>query len=117
MHAQTQQTQSLGNVNVNNNFNNPNMNMNMMGHMQQQQQEVIYAFGEMEDVQGVVNFCLPPGKKFDHLGIKVQLLGRVEMVRDGMLLLLLIIILTFLVLASKPYCAVHFILFVLDKKT
>ena len=66
------------------------MNMNVNGGMggmgggmpgqMQQEQEVIYAFGEMEDVRGVVHLRLPPGKKFDHLGVKVQFVGRVEMV-------------------------------------
>jgi hypothetical protein len=82
MHAQTvlqQDSMAMNNLNVN---VNP---MGMAGQMQQQEQEVIYAFGEMEDVRGVVHLRLPPGKKFDHLGVKVQFVGRVEMVSfDGL---------------------------------
>lgn len=76
VYAQAQQQQSLGSVGMH------HMGMNGMGMpgQMQQQQEVIYAFGEMEDVQGVVRLCLPPGKKFDHLGVKVQFVGRVDMV-------------------------------------
>jgi len=44
------------------------------------QHEVIYAYGENEDVQGVVHLVLPPGKKFEHLGIKIQFVGRIDMV-------------------------------------
>lgn len=53
-----------------------NMNMNM-----QIQDQTIYAYGEFEDVQGVAHLTLPPGKKFEHLGIKIQFVGRVDMVR------------------------------------
>ena len=52
------------------------MNMNM-----QIQDQTIYAYGEFEDVQGVAHLTLPPGKKFEHLGIKIQFVGRVDMVR------------------------------------
>lgn len=41
---------------------------------------VVYAYGDGQDVQGVVHLILPPGKSYDHLGIKVQLLGRITMV-------------------------------------
>jgi vacuolar protein sorting-associated protein 26 len=58
-----------------------NMNMNM-----QIQDQTIYAYGEHEDVQGVAHLTLPPGKKFEHLGIKIQFVGRVDMsqaIHDG----------------------------------
>lgn len=42
--------------------------------------EVIYAYGEHEDVQGVAHLILAPGKKFEHLGIKIEFVGRVDMV-------------------------------------
>ena len=41
---------------------------------------VVYAYGDGQDVQGVIHFMLPPGKTYDHLGIKVQFLGRITMV-------------------------------------
>jgi vacuolar protein sorting-associated protein 26 len=46
----------------------------------------LYVYHASEDVEGVVNIYLPPGKKSDHLGIKVQFIGRIEMtqaVSDG----------------------------------
>lgn len=41
--------------------------------------EMVYAYGEQEDVQGVAHLILPQGKKFEHLGIKIQFVGRVDM--------------------------------------
>eukprot|EP00549_Striatella_unipunctata_P019287 CAMPEP_0118686764 /NCGR_PEP_ID=MMETSP0800-20121206/8000_1 /TAXON_ID=210618 ORGANISM="Striatella unipunctata, Strain CCMP2910" /NCGR_SAMPLE_ID=MMETSP0800 /ASSEMBLY_ACC=CAM_ASM_000638 /LENGTH=357 /DNA_ID=CAMNT_0006583857 /DNA_START=133 /DNA_END=1207 /DNA_ORIENTATION=- len=54
---------------------------NMMQQQQQQQtmNPKIYAFEAAEDVAGVVSLTQPPGKKVDHLGIKIQFIGRVEM--------------------------------------
>mmetsp|Transcript_17370 Transcript_17370/g.32935 ORF Transcript_17370/g.32935 Transcript_17370/m.32935 type:complete len:394 (+) Transcript_17370:189-1370(+) len=46
--------------------------------MQQQEGEVLYAYGENEDVQGVVHLILPHGRKFEHLGVKIQFVGRVD---------------------------------------
>lgn len=46
---------------------------------QQQLQPIIYAHSETEDVQGVVHLMLPPGKHFEHAGIKIQFVGRIEM--------------------------------------
>lgn len=34
-----------------------------------------------DPVQGVAILTLPSGKKFDHLGIKIQFIGRIDMVR------------------------------------
>ena len=47
----------------------------------QHQHQTLYAYGEHEDIQGVVHLVLPPGKKFESLGIKIQFVGRVDMVR------------------------------------
>jgi len=67
-------------------------NMNMHPQMQPMQpqyhttQEILYIYGEHEDVQGVAHLTLPPGKKFEHLGIKIQFVGRVDMsqaIHDG----------------------------------
>jgi hypothetical protein len=44
-------------------------------------QPIIYAHSETEDVQGVVHLMLQPGKHFEHAGIKIQFVGRIEMVR------------------------------------
>lgn len=41
--------------------------------------DMVYAYGEHEDVQGVAHLILPQGKKFEHLGIKIQFVGRVNM--------------------------------------
>ena len=88
---------------MNNNNNNNNMYMpNNMQHQQQQQNymqplmqqqqqqqpfqqqpnqpQTLYAYGEHEDVQGVVHLVLPPGRKFESLGVKIQFVGRVDMV-------------------------------------
>lgn len=84
-------------------MNNNNNNMYMPNNMQQQQQnymqplmqqqqqpfqqqqqpfqpQTLYAYGEHEDVQGVVHLVLPPGRKFESLGVKIQFVGRVDMV-------------------------------------
>lgn len=43
------------------------------------QDEVLYTYGENEDVQGVVHLILPHGRKFEHLGVKIQFVGRVDL--------------------------------------
>lgn len=35
-----------------------------------------------DKVEGTLSLTLPQGKKLDHLGIKVELIGRVEMFYD-----------------------------------
>jgi hypothetical protein len=79
------------NINMNTNMNmnmgmdmNMNMNANMnRGYGYGGTQKVIYAYsGISQDVQGVVNLILQPGKKYDHNGIKIQFLGRIDMVSD-----------------------------------
>ena len=47
---------------------------------------VLYVYDASEDVEGFVNLYLPPGKKADHLGIKVELIGQIEMVSPMSLL-------------------------------
>lgn len=42
--------------------------------------EPIYVYDSHQDVQGVVHLILPHGKSFEHLGIKIQFLGRIKMV-------------------------------------
>jgi vacuolar protein sorting-associated protein 26 len=39
----------------------------------------LYVYEASDDVEGRVVFRLPPGKKAEHLGIKVQFLGRIDM--------------------------------------
>lgn len=39
----------------------------------------IFAYEASQPVEGVVSLILPPGKKAEHLGIKIQFIGRIEM--------------------------------------
>lgn len=39
----------------------------------------MYAYEASQDVEGVVIMSLPSGKKMDHLGIKIQFIGRIDM--------------------------------------
>ena len=42
--------------------------------------QVAYAYEASQDISGSVSFQIPPGgKKFEHLGIKVQFIGRIDM--------------------------------------
>jgi hypothetical protein len=41
----------------------------------------LYAYESSQNVSGTVVLSLPPGKKAEHLGIKIQFIGRIEMVR------------------------------------
>jgi|EP00550_Attheya_septentrionalis_P005213 vacuolar protein sorting-associated protein 26 len=41
--------------------------------------ELIYAYEANEDIVGTVTLSLPPGKRSDHLGIKIQFIGRIDM--------------------------------------
>lgn len=41
---------------------------------------LLYAYEASEDIGGKVLLMLPPGKKADHLGIKIQFIGRIDMV-------------------------------------
>ena len=41
--------------------------------------EVSYAYDAEQDVEGKVVLSIPPGKKVDHLGIKVVWIGRIDM--------------------------------------
>ena len=50
-----------------------------------------YAYEASENVQGVVVLTLPSGKKVDHLGIKIQFIGRIDMVRASILLFKLLL--------------------------
>lgn len=69
---------------------NMNMNMNQRGYGYGGTEQIVYAYdGRCQDVQGVINLILQPGKKFDHNGIKVQFLGRIDMVSANYLWLLL----------------------------
>jgi vacuolar protein sorting-associated protein 26 len=45
----------------------------------QEVQAPIFAYEQHQDVSGVVTLALPPGKKLEHLGIKVQFIGRIDM--------------------------------------
>ncbi len=41
----------------------------------------LFAYESHQDVGGVVTLHIAPGKKIEHLGIKVQFIGRIDMVR------------------------------------
>ena len=41
----------------------------------------MYAYEASQDIGGVVTIHLPPGKKMEHLGIKIMFIGRIDMVR------------------------------------
>lgn len=43
----------------------------------------MYAYESSQNVEGMVVLTLPSGKKMDHLGIKIQFIGRIDMVRNG----------------------------------
>jgi len=43
--------------------------------------QAIVAFEASKDISGVVTLRLPAGKKAEHLGIKVQFIGRIDMVK------------------------------------
>jgi Vacuolar protein sorting-associated protein 26 len=43
-------------------------------------QSAVVAFEATRDVGGIVRLLVPPGKKMEHLGIKVQFIGRIDMV-------------------------------------
>jgi Vacuolar protein sorting-associated protein 26 len=40
----------------------------------------LFAYEAQQDVGGVVTLHIAPGKKIEHLGIKVQFIGRIDMV-------------------------------------
>jgi Vacuolar protein sorting-associated protein 26 len=40
-----------------------------------------FAYEASQDIKGKVILTLPSGKKADHLGIKIQFIGRIDMVR------------------------------------
>ena len=45
--------------------------------------QAIVAYEASRDIRGVVRLRLPPGKKAEHLGIKVQFIGRIDMVMNN----------------------------------
>lgn len=51
------------------------------GEMEIKQQ--LFAYESHQDVGGVVTLHVAPGKKIEHLGVKVQFIGRIDMVRDA----------------------------------
>ena len=54
-------------------------NMMMMSPGGGPKETPLYIYQDDADVEGSVVFRLPPGKKAEHLGIKVQFLGRIDM--------------------------------------
>jgi len=45
--------------------------------------DITYAYGNGQKVEGNVSLFLPPGKRFDHMGIKIQFLGQIYMQNSG----------------------------------
>jgi Vacuolar protein sorting-associated protein 26 len=43
-------------------------------------QSAVVVFEATRDIAGMVRLVIPPGKKMEHLGIKVQFIGRIDMV-------------------------------------
>lgn len=43
------------------------------------QETTLFAYEQHQDVSGVVSLYLAPGKKVEHLGIKIQFIGRIDM--------------------------------------
>lgn len=52
--------------------------MTASGHLQEVHSP-IFAYEQHQDVSGVVTMTMPPGKKLEHLGIKIQFIGRIDM--------------------------------------
>jgi len=46
--------------------------------------KIVYAYEDKEDVRGTVNIAISPGKQVDHLGIKVEFVGRVDRSTNAM---------------------------------
>ncbi len=44
-----------------------------------QQESAIFAYEQHQDINGLVTLYLAPGKKVEHLGIKIQFIGRIDM--------------------------------------
>lgn len=40
----------------------------------------VYAYDATMDVEGVITLSIPPGKKVEHLGMRVEFVGRIDMV-------------------------------------
>ena len=83
----------------------------MMGHEMDMNKQDTQFFGyeASQDVGGVVTLQIPPGKKLEHLGIKVQFIGRIDMVRDdpNFALLFILILIVCLRLYLPSYSLVN----------
>ena len=53
--------------------------MMLGGQYNQQQETSLFAYEQHQDVSGVIALYLAPGKKVEHMGIKVQFIGRIDM--------------------------------------
>ncbi len=42
--------------------------------------EEVYAYDAAMDVEGVITLSIPPGKKVEHMGMRVEFVGRIDMV-------------------------------------
>jgi hypothetical protein len=48
--------------------------------------DALFAYDEDQNIEGEVVLWLPPGKSMEHTGIKVQFLGRIDLVRSRLFL-------------------------------
>lgn len=48
-------------------------------HHMVQQETTLFAYEQSQDIGGVITLQVAPGKKVEHLGIKVQFIGRIDM--------------------------------------
>lgn len=65
-------------------YNMPSSNLsgippNQGGPIMMQAPAQIYAYEASQDIEGHVVLTLPPGKKADHMGIKLHFIGRIDM--------------------------------------
>ena len=54
--------------------------MTASGELEVKQQQV-FAYEASQDIGGIATIHLAPGKKAEHLGIKIMFIGRIDMVR------------------------------------
>lgn len=57
---------------------NPNMVMPMAVTVNSQKSNQLHAFEASQNVSGTITLVLPHGKRYDHLGIKAQFVGRIS---------------------------------------
>lgn len=82
MHMPNQFPQQQQQMQMPGNPMSPQMMMNPPELVHEGLRQAVVAYEASRDVGGVVRLRVPPGKKVEHLGIKVQFIGRIDMVRS-----------------------------------